>query len=88
MDYALSFNICYCSRILNSRENLQRNSDAFSRFTLLLAPSPDVHSDSPPCKQYHPKLPCSNWFRFFYGRHTAVGAAPACPIMPVLGKGP
>lgn len=47
MDYALSFNICYCSRILNSRENLQRNSDAFSRFTLLLAPSPDVHSDSP-----------------------------------------
>lgn len=65
MDYALSFNICYCSRILNSRENLQRNSDAFSRFTLLLAPSPDVHSDSPPCKQYHPKLPCSNWFLFF-----------------------
>lgn len=59
MDYALSFNICYCSRILNSRENLQRNSDAFSRFTLLLAPSPDVHSDSPVTAQDS----CDMWDR-------------------------
>lgn len=89
MDYALSFNICYCSRILKLREKTYRE-------TLMLFPV--LHSFWLPHPTYIRTVPPANNITLsfhvptgssFLRKEYGDGSCPsACPIMPVLGKGP